>query len=152
MPSPGLVRGLSVPGGPGIRDDRGVAAGFEIPMFYDSMISKLIVWGSTRREAIDRLGRALTEYRVVGVKTTVPFFEWLVRQPEFIDGRFDTTYLDGLLASRKGEPFVAPSEQDEHDASIAAAIATWMRSHRGAAAPTADGSLWRSTARREGLR
>jgi acetyl-CoA carboxylase biotin carboxylase subunit len=152
MPSPGLVRGLSVPGGPGIRDDRGVAAGFEIPMFYDSMISKLIVWGATRSEAIERLGRALGEYRVVGVKTTTPFFQWLVRQPEFVEGRFDTTYLDGLLAKRKGEPFVASSERDEHNAVIAAAIAAWMRSHRGSAAPTSDGSLWRSTARREGLR
>jgi len=153
MPSPGLVRGLSVPGGPGIRDDRGVSAGFEIPMFYDSMISKLIVWGATRPEAIARLGRALNEYRVVGVKTTVPFFQWLVRQPEFIEGRFDTTYLDGLLASRKGEPFVTPTVRDEHDAVVAAAIASWMRSHRGAAAPAAqNGSVWRNTARREGLR
>ena len=152
MPSPGLVRGLSVPGGPGIRDDRGVTAGFEIPMFYDSMISKLIVWGATRSEAIERLDRALGEYRVVGVKTTTPFFQWLVRQPEFVEGRFDTTYLDGLLAKRKGQPFVTPSERDEHDAVIAAAIASWMRSHRGSAAPTADSSLWRSTARREGLR
>jgi acetyl-CoA carboxylase biotin carboxylase subunit len=155
MPSPGLVRGLSVPGGPGVRDDRGVAAGFEIPMFYDSMISKLIVWGATRTEAIERLGRVLREYRVVGVKTTVPFFQWLVSQPEFIDGRFDTTYLDGLLASRKGEPFVAPTEHDEHDAVVAAAIAAWMRSHRGSVAATgggAEASLWRRTARSEGLR
>ena len=153
MPSPGLVRGLSVPGGPGIRDDRGVAPGFEIPMFYDSMISKLIVWGASRNEAIHRLDRVLNEYRVVGVKTTVPFFRWLVGQPEFVEGRFDTTYLDGLLASRKGEPFVTPSERDQHDAVVAAAIAAWMKSHRGSAAPAGDnGSLWRSTARREGLR
>jgi acetyl/propionyl-CoA carboxylase alpha subunit len=92
---------------------------------------------------------------VVGVKTTVPFFQWLVGQPEFIDGRFDTTYLDGLLAGRKGEPFVAPSERDEHDAVVAAAIASWMRSHRGLASTAPNGetaSLWRSTARREGLR
>ena len=71
------------------------------------MISKLIVWGDTRERTIDRLTRALDEYRVVGVKTTLPFFRWLVRQPEFLAAEFDTTYLDRVLASRNGEPFVA---------------------------------------------
>src|SRR6188474_1275412 len=107
LPAPGLVRALSIPGGPGVRDDRGVAAGFDIPKFYDSMISKLIVWGDSREEAIARLRRVLLEYRVVGVKTTVPFFQWLVDQPEFVEARFDTTYLDRVLADRKGEPFVS---------------------------------------------
>ena len=79
MPSPGLVRGISVPGGPGVRDDRGVAPGFDIPVFYDSMISKLVVWADTREDAVRRLTRALDEYRVVGVRTTLPFFRWLVR-------------------------------------------------------------------------
>ena len=152
MPAPGLVRALSVPGGPGIRDDRGVAAGFEIPMFYDSMISKLIVWGATRTEAIARLGRALDEYRVVGLKTTVPFFQWLVKQPEFIEGRFDTTYLDRVLTERRGQVFVAPTDTDEHDAVVAAAIAAWMRSHRAAADAPASGNAWRRAARTEGLR
>ena len=68
MPSPGLVRALSAPTGPGVRDDRGVASGFEIPIFYDSMIAKLVVWGDTRADAVARLRRALDEYRVVGVK------------------------------------------------------------------------------------
>ncbi len=152
MPSPGLVRALSVPGGPGVRDDRGVAAGFEIPVFYDSMISKLVVWGATRAEAIARLRRALDEYRVVGVKTTVPFFQWLVRQPEFLEGRFDTTYLDRVLALRQGQAFVPPTEADETDAVVAAAIAAWMRSHRAAAGGPAKESAWRRAARLEGLR
>jgi len=156
LPSPGLVRGLSVPGGPGIRDDRGVTAGFEIPTFYDSMIAKLVVWAAARPDAIARLTRVLDEYRVVGVKTTSPFFQWLVRQPEFIEGRFDTTYLDGVLASRRGQPFVSPDERDEQDAVVAAALTAWTRSHRAAAGGGANGdnggSLWRRTARREGLR
>src|SRR5215468_1268334 len=75
MPSPGLVKGLRVPNGPGIRHDGGVTAGFEVPSFYDSMLAKLITWGDSRTEAIARLGRALVEYRVVGLKTTVPFFQ-----------------------------------------------------------------------------
>jgi acetyl-CoA carboxylase biotin carboxylase subunit len=153
LPAPGLVRALSIPGGPGIRDDRGVAAGFDIPVFYDSMISKLIVWGDSRVEAIARLRRVLSEYRVVGVKTTVPFFQWLVDQPEFVDATFDTTYLDRVLAGRKGEPFVSPDESDQEDAVVAAAIAAWLRTHRAVAAAAPDGaSAWRLAARRDGLR
>ena len=79
-----------------------MAAGFEIPVFYDSMISKLIVWDASRDAAIARLRRVLDEYRVVGVKTTVPFFQWLVDQPDFVAGRFDTTYLDRVLADGAG--------------------------------------------------
>jgi acetyl-CoA carboxylase biotin carboxylase subunit len=153
MPSPGLVRAISVPGGPGIRDDRGVAAGFEVPVFYDSMISKLIVSGETRADAIGRLTRALDEYRVIGVKTTVPFFQWLVRQPEFLESRVDTTYLDRVLASRKGETFAAASETDELDATVAAAVSAWMRAHRAVAdVPAASSDAWRRAARVEGLR
>jgi len=152
LPAPGLVRALSIPGGPGIRDDRGVAPGFDIPVFYDSMISKLIVWSDSREEAIARLRRALSEYRVVGVKTTVPFFQWLVDQPEFVEARFDTTYLDRVLAERKGEPFVSPGKNDEEDAVVAAAITAWLRTHRAAAAAPERRSVWRQAARRDGLR
>jgi acetyl-CoA carboxylase biotin carboxylase subunit len=153
MPAPGLVRALSVPGGPGIRDDRGVAPGFEIPVFYDSMISKLIVWGDSRADAIARLRRVLAEYRVIGVKTTVPFFQWLLDQPEFTDATFDTTYLDRVLADRKGLSFVTADEHDERDAVVAAAITAWFRSHQAVAASANDAaSVWRQAARRDGLR
>ena len=154
MPSPGMVQALAVPGGPGVRDDRGVAAGFEIPLFYDSMISKLVVWGDSRAAAIARLRRALGEYRVVGVKTTLPFFRWLLRQPEYEAGRFHTAYLDGVLADRGGEPFVAATDQDELDATVAMAIAAWRKAHRAAAAApaAAGGGAWRRAARTEALR
>jgi acetyl-CoA carboxylase biotin carboxylase subunit len=153
MPAPGLVRALSVPGGPGVRDDRGVAPGFEIPVYYDSMISKLVVWGESRAQAIDRLRRVLDEYRVVGVRTTVPFFRWLLTQPEFLEGRFDTQYLDRILASRQGEPFVAPTAADEQDAALAIAIGAWMRAHRALAdASPATGGAWRRASRLDGLR
>jgi len=153
IPSPGLVRALSVPGGPGVRDDRGVAAGFEVPVFYDSMISKLIVWADTRPDAIARLTRVLAEYRVVGVKTTVPFFQWLVTQPDFLAGRFDTTYLDRVLTERAGRPFVEPSETDARDATVAVALAAWLRAHRAAAGEApATGGAWRQAARTEGRR
>jgi acetyl-CoA carboxylase biotin carboxylase subunit len=153
MPAPGLVRSMSTPAGPGVRDDRGVAAGFEVPVFYDSMISKLIVWGESRTEAIARLTRALDEYRVAGVTTTIPFFRWLVRQPAFVAGRFDTTYLDRVLAGRNGETFVPPEPRDAEDAAVAVAMMSWLRARRAAAAaPAADDSAWRRAARLDGLR
>ena len=153
LPSPGLVRGLRIPNGPGVRHDGGVAAGFEVPTTYDSMLAKLITWGNTREEAVQRLGRALAEYRVVGLKTTVPFFQWLVNQPDFIDSRFDTTWLDRVLTERRGQPFVAPSAADEQDAVIAAALAAWFRAHGAAAGSPVDGrGAWRWAARMDGLR
>jgi len=155
MPSPGLVREISVPGGPGVRDDRGVAAGFEIPMFYDSMIAKLIVWGETRTEAIARLTRVLDEYRVIGVRTTLPFFRWLVSQPEYVDGQFDTSYLDALLAARRGRAFIEASDGDAEDAAIIAAVAAWSHAHQasaGAPAAPATPGRWQRAARTEALR
>ena len=153
LPSPGLVRAISVPGGPSVRDDRGVDAGFEIPVHYDSLIAKLIVWGEDRPAAIARLRRALDEYRVVGVTTTVPFFRWLVRQPAFAAGQFSTTYLDALLAARWGQSFEEPAAADEEDAAIIAALAAWYRAHRASAEPEPPtGGEWRRAARRDALR
>ncbi|HKW01152.1 MAG TPA: hypothetical protein VJN96_15110, partial [Vicinamibacterales bacterium] len=152
MPSPGLVRALGVPSGPGVRDDRGVVAGFEIPVFYDSLISKLVVWGETRADAIARLSRALDEYRVVGVQTTVPFFQWLIRQREFLERRFDTTYLDGVLAERQGQSFTTAAPRDLQDAAICAALDAWFRAHRAGAEASTTSGAWQRAARLEGLR
>jgi acetyl-CoA carboxylase biotin carboxylase subunit len=151
LPAPGVVRALSVPGGPGVRDDRGVSAGFEIPTFYDAMIAKLDVWGETREAAIARLRRALDEYRVIGVKTTVPFFQWLVDQPEFLEARFDTTYLDRVLAARRGEPFVPVTEADARDAALVAALSQWSAAQKDSREAGAAGA-WRRAARIDGLR
>ena len=152
LPSPGRVRSLSVPGGPGVRDDRGVASGDDIPLFYDSLIAKLTIWVETRPLAIERLTRALDEYRVVGVSTTLPFFRWLVRQQAFAEARFSTTYLDTILAGRT-EPFVAPTPGQIQDAVIAAAVAAWMRTHGATSdAPSTSTSNWRRAGRTESLR
>ena len=105
MPSPGLIRALRPASGPGVRDDGGVAAGYTVPVYYDSMIAKLIAWGGSRGEAIARMSRALREYHVLGIRTTIPFFLWLMQQPEYLEGRYDTTYLDRLLVERRGESF-----------------------------------------------
>jgi acetyl-CoA carboxylase biotin carboxylase subunit len=121
-----------------------------VPIFYDPLISKLAAWAEDRGATIARLRRALDEYVVTGIRTTVPFFSWLVQQPEFADGRFHTTYLDEVLASRNGEPFVRPSEEDEDVAALAAALHAFL-----APAPTTSSvekSRWKSVGRLEGLR
>jgi len=149
LPSPGLVRGIVAPGGPGIRDDDGMVAGFEIPVFYDSMISKLVAWGPDRALALARLRRALDEYQVVGVTTSLPFFRWLVRQPAFETGVFDTTFLDRVLAERQGAPFVEAGGTDELDAAIAVGLAAWFRAREGMAREAV--SQWQRAARREAV-
>src|SRR6266487_286248 len=113
LPSPGRIVQLRAPGGPGIRDDTGAAAGLDVPIFYDPMISKLIAWAEDRPRAIARMRRALGEYVVAGIKTTVPFFAWLLEQPEFANGSFHTTSLDEILRSRNGRPFVEPAAETE---------------------------------------
>jgi acetyl-CoA carboxylase, biotin carboxylase subunit len=153
MPSPGLVRDLRPASGPGIRDDGGVVAGYTVPVYYDSLLAKLIAWGGSRPDAVARLSRALREYHVLGIRTTIPFFLWLMRQREYLDGDYDTTYLDRLLAARRGESFSEISPADETLLAIAAAVDAFMRSSAAtvARATPARGG-WISAARREGLR
>jgi acetyl-CoA carboxylase, biotin carboxylase subunit len=151
LPSPGRIAALRVPSGPGVRDDSGATAGLDVPIFYDPMISKLAVWADNRPHAIARMRRAIGEYLVAGIKTTVPFFGWLLAQPEFGDGRFHTAYLDEVLNARGGEPFVSPSEAAEDVAAIAAALQA--ATQPVAAAPTGDTpDRWRAQARVEALR
>ncbi len=93
MPSPGTIEDLNLPGGLGVRNDLGVYRGYTIPPNYDSMIGKLIVHGDTRKEAIDRMRRALGEYIVQGVKTTIDFQYNILSDDDFIAGDFDTSFL-----------------------------------------------------------
>jgi len=154
MPSPGLIRGLRPASGPGIRDDGGVGVGYTVPVFYDSMIAKLVAWGGSRDQAVARMARALTEYQVLGIRTTIPFFLWLMRQPSYIAGDYDTTYLDRLLADRKGESFSELGAVDEDLAAIAAALDAYLRASANAGAPSnaGDAARWKQAARREALR
>lgn len=121
LPSPGKITRLRLPQGNGVRDDGGVYEGAEVSIYYDPMISKLAVWGKTREEAIGRLGRALEEYTVEGIKTTLPFFRKIVRDEEFIAGKLDTGFITRFnerLAAQ--EKVVDETEQDL--ALIAAAL------------------------------
>ncbi|HXH04992.1 MAG TPA: acetyl-CoA carboxylase biotin carboxylase subunit [Vicinamibacterales bacterium] len=151
LPSPGVIAALALPGGPGVRVDGGVVAGSAVPMFYDALIAKLVVWGADRPQAVDRLRRALAEYRVLGVPTTIPFLRWLVDQPAFHEGRFETTYVDTVLAERRGA-FVELSADQEELAVVAAAVYAALRPRAGRAPGTAPSSRWLQAARLEALR
>jgi len=93
LPSTGVVRELRGPGGPGIREDCGIFAGGEVSVYYDPLISKLIAWGPDRTTAIQRMRRALREYRLAGVSTTLPFCLWVMEHPRFVSGDFDTHFV-----------------------------------------------------------
>jgi len=103
LPSPGTITRLRVPQGNGVRDDGGVYEGAEVSIYYDPMISKLAVYGKTRAEAIDRLRRALREYEVGGIKTTLPFFREVVEDEEFIHGNLDTGFIKGFNERKKAK-------------------------------------------------
>jgi acetyl-CoA carboxylase biotin carboxylase subunit len=98
FPSPGEVTAVEVPGGPGVRVDTAVFAGYQIPPFYDSLVGKLIVWGNDREEALARGRRALEEYRLEGIKTTIPLHLRLLDDEAFRSGEYHTGYLESLLA------------------------------------------------------
>jgi acetyl-CoA carboxylase biotin carboxylase subunit len=152
MPSPGLIRELRPASGPGVRDDGGVNAGFEVPVLYDSLIAKLIAWAGTREAAIARMSRALGEYHIAGIKTTIPFFLWLMRQPDYLAGRYDTTFLDALIANRQGASFSEFSPDEETLIAVAAALDAFLRGSAGQGPAVAHRDPWQQMARREALR
>jgi pyruvate carboxylase subunit A len=94
MASPGLIQIYQSPGGHGVRLDGAAYQGYEIPRYYDSMIVKLTVYGFNWKEAVDRLRRVLNGCIIVGVKTTIPFYKQVVNDPDFIEQRFDTSFIE----------------------------------------------------------
>ena len=137
LPSPGRIASLRLPQGPGVRDDGGVYAGAEVSIYYDPLISKLAVWGRTRQEAIDRLRRALDEYAVGGIKTTLPFFRAVVRDAEFVAGRLDTGFIARFNERRAAAPVQQTDDPTARDLAI---IAAALAHTQGAQAAAADGA------------
>jgi acetyl-CoA carboxylase, biotin carboxylase subunit len=130
-PSPGKITNLQSPAGPWVRDERGVFAGGDVSPFYDPMISKLVVWGGTREQAIARMRRALDEYVIGGIKTTIPFHQWLMDDADFRAGRLDTGFIE-----RRYRPQPAHPDQLVQDvAVIAAALEHWQATRQAAATP-----------------
>jgi acetyl/propionyl-CoA carboxylase alpha subunit len=100
LPSPGTIEGLRLPAGPGIRLDCGVAAGDPVSVHYAPLLAKLIVWGNDRGEALERLQRALDEFQIEGLRTTLPFHRWLVRHEAFRAGEIDTGFISAHWLGR----------------------------------------------------
>jgi acetyl-CoA carboxylase, biotin carboxylase subunit len=153
LPSTGRITHSLLPTGPGVRVDTGIYPGFEITPFYDPMIAKLIVWGETRAQAILRMRRALEEYRIVGVRTNIPFHQTLMDSHRFMGGQYDTRFVeerfsmddadDGkdafaetaailatLVAHRETERSANIVNRNERDTSNWKWVGRWERMHR----------------------
>ena len=152
FPSPGTITHLREPAGPGVRIDSGVTRLSEVSIHYDPMIAKLAVWGRTRSEAIDRLRRALDEYEVSGITTTLSFFREVVRDEEFIGGKLDTGFISRFNERRAASDDRPAPEVEEDLAMIAAAVSYAIRQERAAIqmATKTSQSRWRLAARRGG--
>jgi acetyl-CoA carboxylase biotin carboxylase subunit len=125
VPSTGVLNSVIPPSGPGVRVDTGVYAGFEISPYYDSLISKLICWGETRGETILRMRRALEEYRILGVRTNIPFHQNIMDSHRFIAGSFDTRFVEERFSMDDTE------EERERLMTIAAVMATLVAHREG---------------------
>jgi acetyl-CoA carboxylase biotin carboxylase subunit len=127
MPSPGKIVHLKAPsGGLGIRDDSGVYEGYIVPMEYDPLLSKLVVWGASRDEAIQRMMRALSEYKIYGIKTTIPFFRRILLHPNFIAGDYNTHFIAALEKEEDGKEL-----EEQEVALIAAGIKSYKEGRGG---------------------
>jgi acetyl-CoA carboxylase biotin carboxylase subunit len=146
-PAPGRIDVLRLPQGPGVRHDMGVEEGSVVPIDYDPMLGKLIVHAADRPAAIARLERALSEYEIAGVDTTLPLFRSLVADPEFQRAEFDVQWLDRRLA--EGSLLASPRAREEDV--VLAALALAGEKPAADSAPASDGSPWRRAARLEGL-
>ena len=140
LPSTGTLTRLKAPGGPGIREDRGVEQGGEVSVYYDSLIAKLVAWGSDREMALARMGRALGEYVIEGVATNIPVCEFVVHHPLFQKGTFDTGFLQahyGLAGHSLN------GERGERDKALAI-LCAWVehtRTGQTGATGLVDGSM-----------
>lgn len=158
MPSPGHIRYMHEPAGPGVRVDGGVYSGATVPVHYDPMISKLVTYGEDRQAAIDRMRRALKEYVISGIRTNLDFHDEVLTHPDFLSGQYDTEFVPNLLRER-GE------RQHKHErfAAVVAALAAHRRDERlaqGAGSANDQGdqavgqpsSRWKTLGRYEQLR
>jgi acetyl-CoA carboxylase biotin carboxylase subunit len=147
MPSPGRIVALRLPGGPGVRDDSGVYEGYEVPIHYDPMISKLVTYGYNRKDALLRMRRAVGEYKILGIKTTLPFFERVLQHPAFVAGDFDTSFVDKVFAESDRQ------RQRPWEVAVAAAAIRVLRERQAARFEPQPGgqtaSGWRRSAWRE---
>ncbi|HEX3053317.1 MAG TPA: hypothetical protein VHP83_21845, partial [Aggregatilineaceae bacterium] len=146
LPSVGMITVHIAPTGPGIRLDAGIYAGYQVSPYYDSLLAKLIAWGETRGEALLRMRRALAEYKVMGLKTNLPFHQKLIDSTRFLAGRYDTHFVEEHMVMRDEAPRPELSE--------AAAIVATLVEHQQrqqalqvVARPKRDTSNWKWVSR-----
>ncbi|MCL5959490.1 MAG: acetyl-CoA carboxylase biotin carboxylase subunit [Chloroflexi bacterium] len=151
MPSVGKIISLYEPGGPGVRVDSGIFEGFEVGLHYDALIAKLIVWGESRAQAILRMRRALKEYKVLGIQTSIPFHLKMMGMREFLTGRIDTGFLE-----RQTVLTTNGSRSRDALAAIAATLVVHKSRQEFLARNMVNGhtglSMWKYSARRDVLR
>jgi len=159
VPSPGEIIVYRPPGGIGIRVDSGVHHGATVTVHYDPMVAKLIAWGCDRTESIDRLKRALSEFVVKGIKTSIPFHQMVMRHPVFLEGKYDTGFIDDHMDGGKGGDELQAQDDQEvrRVAFMLAAIAAYQRDKKRAStaqAKTGGGGVdpWTDFARRAQMR
>ncbi|HEX5141652.1 MAG TPA: acetyl-CoA carboxylase biotin carboxylase subunit, partial [Dehalococcoidia bacterium] len=145
LPSLGRIEHISEPSGPGVRVDSSLFDGMEVGPHYDSLVAKLCVWGADRTQMLARLRRALDEYQVLGVKTTLPFHRALADEPAFVEGEIFTRYLD-----RRGEPEPPPATGGD-EALLIAALLSHARRGSGQSNGAAPRSGWKTSGREAAL-
>jgi acetyl-CoA carboxylase biotin carboxylase subunit len=157
LPATGTVVSLQEPSGPGVRVDSSLYPGLQVPLFYDPLLSKLIVWGRDREQAIARMKRALSEYQVLGVRTTLPFARWLMEQPRFQSADFSTDFIAEAWDGRV--PTEAEPEAGVDAEQVAAIVASLLtqdaareEQNRRRSAGNGEANRWRDLARRDALR
>ena len=154
LPDAGTISGLNRPDGPWVRVDSGVRNGSEVGVYYDPLVAKLIVWGPTREAAIRRMYRALCEYRVSGIKTTIPFAKLVMEHPRFISGDFDTRFIE---QEYQGKPSITPPEEAIQAAMIALALYERDQANRSGFAGSEPGTngksnIWKMAGKQAGMR
>jgi len=146
-PSPGRIVGLRLPSGPGIRVDTALQAGDEISLHYDALVAKLLAWGPDRGEAIARLRRAIDEFLIAGIRTTLPFHKALLVDPDFVAGHLDIAFVDSALPRLTGA--ASGPGPDAEVAAIAAAVRATEEADRAARqVPAAGPGPWALAGRR----
>ncbi len=146
LPSPGRIRNLAEPQGPGVRVDSGAYEGCEIPVHYDPLISKIVTWGSDRGQAAARMKRAIQEYRIQGLKTNLRLFGDLLRDQEWIGGRLSTEFVDEFLARRRAAEVPKPPLSGAL-ATVAALAYRYSAQENKADAAPEGGNAWKAAGR-----
>ena len=154
MPCPGVIRQITEPNGIGVRIDSYVYEGYEIPIHYDPMIGKLIVWAVNRTYAIERMRRVLHEYKITGVKTNISYLRSIMDTPDFVNGKYDTGFIQKNAERLQKGLSTDDGTETENVAMIAAYIDYLMNLEENSSSQGTDNrpiSRWREFGLHKGV-